>query len=103
MRAYIHFTNSAILPLLVQTHFKLISLDAMLYEYGFAPLSGEIDRGGVQGISADATTAFAEITSDQNQKWNINKLYSDYGEQNWKPSLNCQETFIEEARRFING
>lgn len=100
---YVHFTTSAVLPFLGKSGNSLCGLDAMLYQYGYAPMAGEIDGGGVVGVSDDVTTAFASIhKDDKGTRWNTANLYQDYGKHEWKADLVSEDDVRElfETRLF---
>ncbi|MGE3921186.1 MAG: hypothetical protein AB7F64_09715 [Gammaproteobacteria bacterium] len=59
---FIHLSTSAILPFLPRTNFTLCDLHTLLYEYRLAPMAGEIDLGGVQGVMERSPTSFASLT-----------------------------------------
>lgn len=88
MKKYIHLTNSAVLAMIPETEFKLISVQEMLGK-GFSPMSGEISGGGCRSVTGNRiSTAFALVGDTY---WKFSSLLKNYGEISWKPRLHDQK------------
>jgi len=98
---YVHATSSEILPFLPMTGFQLHELDILLYQYGIAPLSGEIFCGGVNSITSKVDTAFADI--HDNHHWSFESIIKSYGGHTWRQSFDSQATLKKELDDFCDN
>lgn len=73
---YIHGTTSKILNILPLTEFKMMDPVDMVAEYGVAPLSGELIRGGLDNIKNKCRTRFGRMT-DCHYDYNSVKSYTE--------------------------
>ncbi|CAM2730883.1 hypothetical protein [Legionella worsleiensis] len=76
---FIHGTNSASLALMTQTDFKLMSAIEMLEQYGLAPLSGELRKGGFSTAMANGNPCFAKLNGkDNSSEYSLSKIIDNY-------------------------
>lgn len=76
---YIHMTTSASLPVLREMGYTFRTIQALLLEHEIAPLSGEINNGGLESVFGNPSyTAFADC--EDTSHWTFERLMSSYGE-----------------------
>lgn len=75
------------------TDFQICHLDTLLYQYGMAPMTGEIFGGGVQGVLDSVSTAFALLGDHY---WQFDRLRNSYAARKWKSKYH--EPSVLEAR-----
>lgn len=90
---YVHGTNSLVLSTLLRTDFQLLGLDKLLFNYKVVPLSGEIIRGGLEGINARIGVRFGTIVPvtdehrEQKRFYTLEKIIEGYATTDFNKKL----------------